>query len=77
MLALGEQNESGQLVGLRRGMSHVPVTIGDVSGMQTYNLIGNIATLGAPTASQRGQAYLFGDSIPHFVIGADFDRRWP
>lgn len=39
--------------------------------MQTYNLTGNIATLGAPTASQRGKAYLFGDSIPHFVIGAD------
>jgi hypothetical protein len=76
VLALGEQNPDGQLVGLRRGMSHAEIFVDDdldpatakVShGIQTINLTGSIATLAGPD----GQSYLFGDTIPHFVIGAD------
>ena len=74
VLALGEQNEEGQLEGVRRGMSHVLLVdhTGDSPAETTYrgqtvNLTGAIATL----AGADGETYLFGDKIPHFVIGAD------
>jgi hypothetical protein len=79
VLALGEQDENGQLVGVRRGMSHInlildpdnnPATPGINRGMQTINLAGQIATLAGPGGGE-GQAYMFGDQLPHFIIGAD------
>jgi len=80
VLALGEQNnETGQLEGLRRGMSHAEIFVPNPEapggppisrGIQTINLTGAIATLAGPKDGEV-TPYLFGDTIPHFVIGAD------
>jgi hypothetical protein len=81
VLALGEQNDDGQLEGFRRGMSHVQRVdhTGDSESPTTYrgqtvNLGGNIATLGGPKVTDGDTSftpYLFGNTTPHFVIGAD------
>ena len=79
VLALGEQNADGQLTGLRRGMSHAEIFVPNAEnpqgplishGIQTINLTGSIATLAGPKDGEV-TPYLFGDTIPHFVIGAD------
>jgi hypothetical protein len=76
VLALGEQTDEDQLEGFRRGTSHINLLLDHDNnsgtplvnrGMQTINLTGQISTL----AGADGETYMFGDQLPHFIIGAD------
>jgi hypothetical protein len=71
LVALGNENAGGGLVGERGGSSHLPITVDNGDGQtnlgpQTINFDGGIATLPGP-----GGNYYFGADTPHLVIGHD------